>query len=95
MKATSRVLVPATTRERVDYIECELCKVKSTRGEDWPQNHFEIAEIRVQLREGYYYSEGGQSTATILDICPACFKSKLVPWFEQLGGKVRSEENDW
>lgn len=49
----------------------------------------------VKLEEGTSYPEGGSYEGFILDICPKCFKDKLIPWFESQGGKVRKTEGDY
>lgn len=38
---------------------------------------------------------GGQLRTVTLDICPACFKSKLATWFQMRGGEGRVQEDDW
>jgi len=93
------VEVPASTVRRVAAVVCELCGRRG-RGEDYPvggdysQGMYEKMEVHVGMEEGDIYPEGGTINQTILDICPDCFRGKLVPWFEAQGGKVRTNEVD-
>jgi hypothetical protein len=80
---------------QLDHILCELCGKKSNSSGDWGTSSYDVNEVDVSHRDGSSYPDGGNSTSCILDICPDCFKTKLVPWFEQQGGKPRYEENDY
>jgi hypothetical protein len=89
-------------------IVCELCR-KRYRGDDWNRDYYEHLECdvvqkifhakpvkqEIKLEEGTSYPEGGSYEGFILDICPTCFKDKLIPWFESQGGTVRKTEGDW
>ena len=94
MKVMKTEPVPATTATVLDYIKCELCDQTSPR-EDWAPRQYEVNEPEVSLSVGRNYPEGGYHTRTVLDICPKCFKEKLIPWFLSQGGKLREVECDW
>ncbi len=83
---------------RTVAVICELCK-KKYKNEDWGRTYYEHLEckatLEVHLEEGSSYPEGGQFDAIILDICPTCFKEKLVPWFVSQGGVVRTKDVDF
>ena len=93
MRVTEMIDVPASKKEVLAYIKCELCGAISKR-DDWSQI-YNVTEPEVTLREGTNYPEGGCITTTRLDICPNCFKQKLIPWFVAQGGTPRVDENDW
>lgn len=93
MKTMKTIPVSASTREVLDCVKCELCG-QTSNNEDWSPRTYEVTEPEVTLREGTNYPEGGSITTTTLDICPKCFKEKLIPWFCSQGGKVR-EDSDW
>jgi hypothetical protein len=94
MKFTKSHTVPAKTITILDHIKCELCE-KTTDNEEWSPRPYEITEPQVSLKEGSNYPEGGYWITTVLDICPNCFKEKLIPWFKSLGGMPRREDHDW
>jgi hypothetical protein len=94
---------------RTVAIICELCK-KRYPGDDWDKDCYEHLDCGVEqrvlrkkaavkqdlkLEEGTSYPEGGSYEGFVLDICPACFKDKLIPWFESQGGVVRKTESDY
>lgn len=94
MRVTKEVPVPAKTETQLEYVQCELCGTRSER-DDWSPGQYKIHEPEVTLRIGDRYPEGGSTKTTVLDICPKCFKDKLIPWFQSQGGKPRVEESDW
>lgn len=93
MKVMKTVPVPATTREVLDFIKCELCERKH-HDERWSPGIYEVSEPEVVLSVGTNYPEGSSIDRTYLDICPTCFKEKLIPWFVSQGGVPR-EVSDW
>jgi hypothetical protein len=92
MKVMTIVEVPARKEERFDYMKCELCP-STSRDPDWSPGLFEIAEPRVSLRLGKSYPEGELTKTIYLDICPECFKTKLIPWFRGQGGSTRQTDD--
>lgn len=53
---------------------------------------YDVDRPELSLEVGYNYPEDRHTKITILDICPDCFRTKLIPWFESLGGVPRIEE---
>ena len=47
------------------------------------------------MKTGSNYPEGGSGEETTIDICPDCFKDKLIPWVESFGGKPTVKEWNW
>jgi hypothetical protein len=74
---------------------CDLCGSKTDVRSPWVKDRFDAVEVEVRLREGESYPEGGHGSETIIDLCPTCFKEKLIPWVQDQGGKVRTKEWDW
>jgi hypothetical protein len=91
MKVMRTVTVPTKEEQQLDYMKCEICENKSS-DPDWSPGQYEVTEPIVSLREGTSYPEGDYTTTVILDICPECFRKKLIPWFEAQGGSVREED---
>ena len=38
---------------------------------------------------------GGDGESDTFDICPDCFKSKLIPWMREQGVEPEHKEWDW
>lgn len=89
MKHMKTIEVPATTREIVDSVTCDLCDVTI----ESPQ--YGINEIEVCHKTGSSYPEGRSGTETTIDMCGKCFDEKLVPWLRSQGVKPRTEDWSW
>jgi len=76
------------------YLECDLCK-KQSKCRDWENGAFEVNETEIRYKTGSSYPEGGSGTEIEIDLCPNCFKDKLIPWLEKQGCKVKEREWDW
>lgn len=79
---------------------CDLCGMKANKNyQDWDAGYYNVneTEVRVEVRqrEGTSYPEGGSGTEVVIDLCPVCFKDKLIPWIKSQGGKVEAKEWDW
>lgn len=92
MKKMKTIPVAATTRETIDFVKCELCD-RTSNDESWSPGLYEVTEPDVRLRTGTNFPEGSSIDTIILDICPTCFKEKLIPWFVSHGGVLRKESN--
>lgn len=86
--------VPATKKEVVVATVCDLCKRKY-RYEGWNQGLYEREETEISYESGEVYPEGGSTEVISYDICPKCFKEKLMPWLESQGAEHNLEERDW
>ena len=76
--------------ERVpDEIVCDICGKKTKESWNGPseQKEVEVSYTSVDLHPG-----GGWEEKLSFDICPECFKSKLIPWVESFGSKVTFKE---
>lgn len=78
---------PATTREVVDSVHCDLC------GREIMDFGGNFDEIKIERSVGYRYPDCGNSETTSYDVCPACFESEIVPIFGDT--KPNSEECHW
>lgn len=87
---------PAHTEEVFSHTECGLCsrttpsKASDFDGEiEWPPVDTDtVNEVRVSLKRGFSYPEGGMGTLLHVDICDQCFTTRLLPWLESQGAKV-------
>lgn len=97
MKTVDVPAVPATTKEVVDKVLCDVCGCDVNR--DWNgRSSYEFDDVEVEItvkrREGESYPEGAWGTEVVIDICPDCFVKKLVPWVES-HGHAKIETTEW
>jgi len=101
MRQAKQIEIPAKTQEGLDFIKCDLCGAATNRDDfdsksgNWAKGSYNELLVAVYLQEGSNYPEGGHSKSLVFDICPDCFKGKIVPYLESLGAKPRKVENDW
>ena len=90
MKHITIVNVPATKREVVNKVTCDLC------GEEIKKNYYgEINEIVVKHKIGDSYPDGGSGTEASVDLCGKCFDNKLLTWLVSQGAKITFSEWDY
>ena len=99
MKIYEKKIIPAYEEEEVKSRKCDLCGIEST-GEEWEaQSIYEIKEteilVTVRQKEGSTYPDGGWGEKYEIDLCPDCFKDKLIPWLKSQGAQIQREEWDW
>ncbi len=79
-------------------IKCDLCG-KNAKTENWDSSSYEINEttikITIKQKDGTTYPEGGWGTEYSVDMCPSCFKDKLIPWLESQGCEAKRQDWDW
>ena len=95
MKKTRKVIRPAYEKEVLESITCELCPKTTSDPENWAIENYHRDEVIIQRKWGEMYPESGYLQWVILDLCPTCFRDKLIPWFHSLGGQPRTEEMDF
>ena len=95
--------VPATTREIVESVKCDLCGdvIKTTAvesdGVDWEnaQGYGEVNKTCVQIAKGYTYPDCHNLEFRAYHVCPVCFETKLEPWLKAQGAQHTEREEDW
>ncbi len=92
-------VIPARTEKRVRTRKCDLCGVEA-QSESWEAEscyNINETEIRIEIRqkEGSNYPDSGMGTTYEIDLCPVCFKEKLVPWLRSQGADIKEEEWVW
>jgi len=96
MKVTKTVHVPAHDATQVVGYRCDF---PGCENDTDPAGIYEVNECEVRVyvkhREGENYPEGGSGTEVEVDICPKCFKEKLLPWLESQGVKVERKDWEW
>ena len=88
IKSKKKVLIKKT---------CDICGKETTQNNlskhEWDHENFGVSETKVSMREGVNYPEGGFGTEFKIDICPECFRDKLIPWLKSYGSEIK--ETDW
>jgi hypothetical protein len=92
MRVFRSITVPKQQRDIYDYTVCDICKDESN--EEWAPG-FSAFESTVEISDGESFPEGGSGTSIKYDICPKCFKEKLIPWLESQGAETKVNEWDW
>ncbi len=54
-----------------------------------------LIKITVTQQNGTSTPDGGEGTAYEIDLCPFCFKNKLVPWLKGNGATIEERKWDW
>jgi hypothetical protein len=89
-------VVPAKTEKRLVERACDICQGKADRpgtGHWEAADTFAISRTTVSFEEGTSFP-GDYNTETMsFDICPTCFKDKLVKFFAMFGAKPRNHES--
>lgn len=96
MKRYEKQAVPASLRTVLVERCCDLCG-RAAKDDEWDAGTYTVSEteilVEVRQKDGSAYPEGGSGTKYEVDLCPKCFKEKLVPWLISQGAKI--EKLDW
>lgn len=88
------------TREHTfcDKILCDLCG-KQGIGDSWESGYYECNETEVEVtihqKDGHTYQGGGDGYQYTVDLCPDCFKDRLIPWLNSQGANLKPVEWDY
>jgi hypothetical protein len=97
MKTYEVVKIPAKTETHCTGKRCDLCGKKGDY--EWDAIGFDVNETRlsvtVKQKEGYNCPDGGSGQEWEIDLCPDCFKNRLVPWLISQGAKIEQKEWSW
>jgi len=78
-------------------VVCDLCGKEAPHPSDWRPwaiGGFDVTETEVTMKTGEQYPECGGGSRFFFDVCPECFKSKVVPAMQALGAELQEEEWD-
>jgi hypothetical protein len=89
VKLYKEITRPAQRVTVGDGVVCDICKRKFS--DDWNATGYQVLESEVSLRAGSSYPEGGIGENIEFDICPDCFRDKLVPFLRSLGASPTVE----
>ena len=74
---------------------CDLCGLVSKSDRNWKDDEYHIDETEVKLTVGIKEWDGRSDTEYTVDICPDCFKGKLIPWLQSQGATIQEKNYDW
>ena len=95
---TYKTVTSQVTRDIEDEIFCDLCETKA-KDASWSSSYYNIDDTNIEMqvtidcKTGEMYPEGGSYEEYIIDLCPKCFKSRLIPWLESQGAKIIPTEH--
>lgn len=85
-------------REELIGVTCDLCG-REGEGASWEESLWRENQTavytRVSQEEGESYEDCGSGQKYVVDICPTCFKEKLIPWLISQGAKIEREYWDY
>ena len=98
MKVYKEITIPATKRKECTHRLCDICGKKG-HGDEWSAGSYIVDETEISIvvkqKQGNECSDGGNGTEYDIDLCPDCFKNKLIPWLRSQGAHVQEIEWDW
>lgn len=83
----------------LDELRCDLCGRRGTgtvweSGSYYTVNGTEVS-VKVHQKEGFECPDGGGGMEYVIDLCPECFKKRLVPWLISQGATIKPVEWEW
>lgn len=101
MKRFKNVVLPAKVVPVCQARVCDLCGANGNprwQSSLWNQTVNETvvsASIEIRQKEGFQDAESGQGTEYEVDLCPKCFKEKLIPWLQSQNPEIKSAPWEW
>ena len=106
MIVTRPQVVPATPEKIVEVpaaVTCDLCgetfkgahSLGVGDGVNWKAGAHDRQCTSVEEWEGSVYPDSASYGGVAFDICPGCFKGKLIPWLREQGATGRETEVNW
>jgi hypothetical protein len=105
MKIYKKMIRPAYECETFVGRSCDLCGKKTKSVTDWSEfSYYEVNETEISINikhkkgnceKGTNCLEGENCVEYEVDLCPDCFKDKLVPWLQSQGAQIDKKELEW
>lgn len=96
MIINKKVLIPAKEIETYEFTQCDICKVKYDVPNGNYEGYPELCRTVLKIEEGGKEYNDVYYTEKSLDICPSCFKSKVIPLLEDtFGVQFNTREIDY
>lgn len=90
--------IPARTEKVCVKRTCDCCGREADhpdRGNWEARTSYDVSTVEISMEEGSSFPEGAVKERTVFDMCPECFKTKLMPFLESLGMKPRTKDTGW
>ena len=71
-------------------ITCDICK-ETYRGQNWGKGGYVEENTDVSFEYGYCFPEGRSTKKIEFDVCPKCFKEKIIPFMQTFGAESIEE----
>lgn len=86
------------TSTHCSKVICDLCG-KEGRDGGWDCGDYQFDEttlqVKVLAKKGHAYPEDYYGHKLVVDLCPECFRSELVPWLNSKGADIKEQEFGW
>lgn len=79
--------------EVLKEIMCDFCGLSSK--DEWKEDRYDDIDIDVSMKKGECFPEASFGEIISFDICPDCFKDKLIPWAKTQGAEPTIKEYDY
>ena len=88
---------PAKEMKRLVKRACDICGLEGT--DNWDGGWYEVNDteisMKIKYRVGENYPEARFGEECEVDLCPKCFKEKLLPWLKTQGAEIKIRDYDW
>ncbi len=75
-------------------LKCDMCGTASPLPHrEWATEAFEVNRVTLSYRTGTHYPDCGHGDEISIDLCPACFVNRILPWLTSQG--VASVSEQW
>ena len=91
MRTYKKIPVPATEREVLDELKCDICK-DVAKHHKWGKGNYSTNEVKIEWINGMSYPDDCWGNIVSYDMCPTCFQNKLMPWLESQGATPTKTE---
>lgn len=83
-------------------LTCDLCGRAAPSPDDqgrygrapWTDESYDVDTVLILRESGSNYPEGSSTETESFDVCPDCWKTKVVPWFKSWGATPTIRDND-
>ena len=90
MRIIKAVKIPERHVDQEIAVVCDICSARSDN--EFADKQWEVCEIDISYRCGFQYPDSGYGKTVTVDLCPACFMDKLIPWIKSKGGTPTEKE---
>jgi len=93
MSKTYKTVTQTKTTAVIDSTACDICGKTKRGNNNWTGGTWNIERVTVQIEEGEVFPEIGTTETLEYDICPECFRTRLVAFLASLGATGTTKEH--